>query len=70
MTKEEIMALPVFTPVRIKKSVDCHQMFKDGGKLVFQKQWDCEEKEQTFGILVQKGACYDFPAKLYELLTN
>ena len=68
MTKQEIMALPEFTPVRIKESVDCFQDYKTGGKLVFQSQSDADEKEQTFGIMIHKGSCYEFPAKYYELI--
>jgi hypothetical protein len=35
MTEKEIMELEEGTPVRIKRDVDCHQDYKDGGTLTF-----------------------------------
>ncbi len=78
MTNLQIINLREGTKVKIKKDVDCADSYKKCGLLSFynsnkkgytEVNVDTGELDFTypFGIEVNGGVCYQFPAECYEL---
>jgi len=67
-TNKEMLSLRKGTKVKIKDSVDCADIFKKGGTLVFQSRSMQEDKEKLFGIETENGICFDFSCNDYELM--
>ena len=65
-TEQIIMSLPEGTKVRIKDDVECHEMYKEWGKLTFgQLDEDCDDHENLYGIVANGCVCYEFEAHEY-----
>lgn len=61
------MRLKEGTKVKIKDSVDCHEIYKKGGELMFDDDFDLGEK--PYGISIKDfGYCNNFKAADYELI--
>jgi hypothetical protein len=67
-TNKEIMAMPYGTLVKIKDHYKCDSIYKKGGKLVFQTISQTDDDEKQFGIEVEFGPSYIFPAAAYQLI--
>lgn len=68
LTIEELLRLPEGTKIRIKKEVDCSDLFKKEGFVTVQERTS-DKKEYCYGIVVPGfGACYYFHVNDYELI--
>lgn len=69
LTEELLMDLPRGMSIKVKDSVECPQVFKDGGILVHQSEPKYKD-DKRYGIKTLIGTCYEFKADDYELIVN
>lgn len=68
MTEQELCALPIGTPVRIKATALASPKAKKGGTLVIQPRKCVDKNEYRCGIKLGNYVCYGFRPKDYELI--